>query len=248
MPDAVHLDLPDGRGIDFKIRRSGRAKSVWLRVTPRDGLVVTVPKGVTRREVLRLVARKSDWVARHLDAFEAARLERSTTVASRPSRIDLLAIDESWGVDYRQTQSVSLSARAEGEGSLLVSGAIDQVDACHAALRRWLMRYAKVRLEDMLDAVARETRLRYTALTIRNQRSRWGSCTHDCRISLNAKLLFLPPRLVRYVMVHELCHTLEHNHSPRFWSAVRRFEPDPDQVHAEMRGVWRLIPDWAHHV
>lgn len=247
MPDAVHLDLPDGRGIDFKIRRSGRAKSVWLRVTPRDGLVVTVPKGVTRREVLKLVARKSDWVARHLDAFDAARLERSSGVATRPGRVELPAVGESWRVEYRRAQSASVRARAEGEGLILVSGAIDEIDGCHAALRRWLMRHAKVRLGELLEAVARETRLRHAGLTIRNQRSRWGSCTHDCRISLNAKLLFLPPGLVRYVMVHELCHTLEHNHSPRFWSAVRRFEPSLERIHAEMRGAWRLIPDWAHH-
>ncbi|NEX21579.1 M48 family metallopeptidase [Thiorhodococcus mannitoliphagus] len=247
MPDAVHLKLPNGRGIDFKIRRSGRAKSIWLRVTPRDGLVVTVPPGVTRPEVLRLVAGKSDWVARHLDALEAARLSGSSAVKRRPSRLEFLALGESWNIDYRETQSASLAARTEGQGRVSISGAIGQVEDCHAALRRWLMRYAKDRLGGLLDEVARETRLHYSALTVRNQRSRWGSCTHDGRISLNAKLLFLPPEQVRYVMVHELCHTLEHNHSARFWSAVRRFEPDLDRLHADMRGAWKLIPDWAYH-
>ncbi|MBK1722709.1 M48 family metallopeptidase [Thiocystis violacea] len=247
MPPALHLDLPDGRGVDFKVRKSARARSVWLRVTARDGLVVTAPTGVPLAEVMRLVANKADWVARHLDAFEIRGQTPASRALARPEDIALRALDERWSVDYRQSASTTVSARAGPSNQVLVLGAIGDLDACQAALRRWLMRYAKAALEPWFDALCEETGLSYSGLSVKNQRSRWGSCTHQCRISLNGKLLFLPPEQVRYVMVHELCHTLEHNHSTRFWERVRRHEPRIELMHASMREAWRLIPDWAHH-
>jgi hypothetical protein len=64
-------------------------------------------------------------------------------------------------------------------------------------------------------------------------------------ISLNCKLLFLAPELVRHVLVHELCHTVELNHSPRFWALVQRFEPDARTLRRRMRDAWRDVPVWA---
>ena len=126
-----------------------------------------------------------------------------------------------------------------------MAGAIEDVEACQAALRRWLARHAKVALSTWLANVARQTGLHYTDLAVKNQRTRWGSCTVQGRVSLNCKLLFLPRELVRYVIAHELCHTLESNHSSRFWAHLRQFEPASDALHGNMRDAWKLVPAWA---
>ncbi len=64
-------------------------------------------------------------------------------------------------------------------------------------------------------------------------------------ISLNCKLMFLPPELVRYVIWHELCHLIEPNHSERFWMQLQHVEPRADALHGRMRDAWKFVPPWA---
>lgn len=128
---------------------------------------------------------------------------------------------------------------------LRVSGAVGDPDACRAALRRWLARKAGGRLESMLAAVARDEGLSFSAVAVRAQRTRWGSCSRRGVISLNRHLLFLPPEVVRYVLLHELCHTVRPDHSRRFWEEVRRREPEVERYRRELRAAGRCVPRWA---
>jgi hypothetical protein len=106
------------------------------------------------------------------------------------------------------------------------------------------VRRAQQALPERLREVADETGLVFSSVSIRGQRSRWGSCSATGDISLNYQLLFLPPHLVRHVLVHELCHTVELNHSSRFWKTVARFEPGLVQLREEMRRSWSHVPGW----
>jgi predicted metal-dependent hydrolase len=117
--------------------------------------------------------------------------------------------------------------------------------AARAALRRWLSRAAKTHLVPMLEAISAEERLPFSHATVRAQRSRWGSCSRAGAISLNRSLLFLTPEMARCVMVHELVHTLRHDHSPAFWALLRDRVPDVDRVRRELRQAWRRVPAWA---
>jgi predicted metal-dependent hydrolase len=101
-------------------------------------------------------------------------------------------------------------------------------------LRPWLWREA--------DRVGK----RPSAVQIRVQRTRWGSCSNSAVVSLNAGLMFLDAPLVRYLLVHELCHLFALNHSRRFWSAVARYEPDYRELDRRLGESWAEIPLWAH--
>jgi hypothetical protein len=81
---------------------------------------------------------------------------------------------------------------------------------------------------------------------IRGQRTRWGSCSGRGTISLNWHLLFLTPEQVRYVLLHELCHTVELNHSPRFWRLLQQHQPDSEVLRQVMRRAWQDLPAWLH--
>ena len=78
----------------------------------------------------------------------------------------------------------------------------------------------------MLEQLAEEHGFHYNGLSIRAQKTRWGSCSSKKNINLNCKLLFMPVEVVNCVMIHELCHTIEMNHSSRFWDLVADCDPN----------------------
>ena len=166
----------------------------------------------------------------------------------RPESFNLPALAETWRVEYRTTKSKTVGALTDRQGRIVVYGAVNDDERCKTALRRWLARRAKETLIPWLDAMAEESSLHFNRVLIKNQRTRWGSCSADGVISLNAKLLFLSPKLVRYVMMHELCHKLERNHTNRFWIFLRQADPQTDLLHGQMRNAWKQVPVWAHKV
>ena len=96
-----------------------------------------------------------------------------------------------------------------------------------------------------LERLSCETGLRYAKVSIRGQRSRWGSYSSRGTISLNYKLLFLPSTLVRVVLLHELCHIREMRHSHAFWASLSALAPDLKSSRAELRSAWRYLPRWV---
>ncbi|MBL0353489.1 MAG: M48 family metallopeptidase [Dechloromonas sp.] len=241
----AELVLPDGRTIDYAIQTSAKARSLRLKLSAREGLVVVAPQNLDRQRLAALVAGKAEWIAERLTGFDAVRHLIGKGPVARPQAFDLPALAESWRVEYKPTRSRTVGARTDQPGRIVVAGTVDDVDACHAALRRWLARHATSALSPWLANLAEPAGLRYADLAIKNQRTRWGSCATSGRISLNCKLLFLPRELVCYVMTHELCHLLEANHSERFWGHLRQFEPAADLLHGRMRDAWRFVPTWA---
>lgn len=246
--DHAEMVLPDGRTIDFVIRTSAKARSLRLKLSARGGLVVVAPRRLDRQKLIALVVGKAGWIGERIAGFDAVRHLIGTEPASRPEAFDLLALAESWRVEYEPTRSRAVGARIDQPGRIIVAGAVDDIEACHGALRRWLARHATRALSPWLANLAKQSGRRYSDVAIKNQRTRWGSCSASGRISLNCKLLFLPRDLVQYVLLHELCHLLEHNHSERFWVRLRKFEPAADLLHGRMRDAWKLVPRWAQRV
>ena len=243
MTDAA-LTLADGRRVPYQIVISPRSRAVRLRLSAKNGLVITVPRGFDQSQLATILDAKRDWVARHLARIEA--IHSPTLVSTAPPvELKLLAVAESWQIAYRATSAKTISARTAGSNQITVTGQVEQIEACHAVLRRWLARRGQDTLVPWLARLSEETGLRYVGVSIKGQRSRWGSCSAQGRINLNYKLLFLPSKWVRYVLIHELCHTVELNHSPRFWDWVRRFEPEATQLSAAVRQAREYVPAWV---
>ena len=138
----------------------------------------------------------------------------------------------------------SVVVRGTSATTLVLHGSIDDAVACQTALKGWLTHTAEHHLIPWLKRVSDEIGLSHSAVSIRHQQTRWGSCSSRRLISLNARLLFLPPELVTYVLVPELCHTKHLNHSARFWRSVESYLPDYRQFDRQLRNGGRCMPGW----
>lgn len=231
---------------EYRLRESKRAQHVRLRVTPQSGLEVVVPKGYNPARLPAMLEQKQSWIRAALERTEADRKQNGPEPAWKlPDDIELPAIGQLWQVTAQETDAPGATVREIGPGQLLIHGHISDEHASRAALARWLTRQACAHLPPRLEELSRQLGLAFRHVYIKRQRTRWGSCSRHKAISLNAKLLFLAPVLLRYVMIHELCHLAEMNHSQRFWSLVQKNHPDFHAHDRELRKGWKSVPRWA---
>lgn len=225
---------------DYRVRESRRARHVRLVVRRDGGLEVVIPAGFDRRRVPGLVARRRGWVE-DIRARQAA--ERAEWAADRagpwPCRLVLPAVAETWVIGYGPGPG---RCRATGDGRLEV--AADDPDTAHRALDQWLGRRARPFFQTHLARLADAIGVDYHGLGVRGQRTRWGSCSARGHISLNRRLLLLPPELVEYVLVHELCHRRHLHHGPAFHALVAHHLPDAGEREHALRRAGNHIPPW----
>jgi predicted metal-dependent hydrolase len=223
----------------YILRISERAKHVRFQVSVEKGL------DFSPSQVPLLVEKNSQWIER---AFQKTKVFQGligpASVWQMPEEITLLALDLTWKVLTRRDGIKWVAMRETSATTLVVQGATDDAAACQIALKRWLTRKAEEHLLHWLKRLSDKTGLSYAAASIRQQKTRWGSCSSRRLISLNARLLFLPPDVVTYVLVHELCHTKHLNHSHRFWRSVEFYLPDYRQFDRQLRDGGRYIPGW----
>lgn len=230
----------------YILRESARAKNVRLRVTPQRGLEVIVPANFDRQRIHILLERKKGWIRAALERAEETRKFFEPRPSWRlPSRIHLQAIGRVYQVDAKETDAPAVIARAANLDTIKIYGCIEDERACQLSLVRWLSRQTREHLIPRLQALSAETGLTYQQVFIRQQKTRWASCSRHRNISLNIKLLFLPPSLVDYVLIHELCHLAEMSHSNNFWAEVERHCPNYRKLDAQLREMWKIVPRWA---
>jgi predicted metal-dependent hydrolase len=225
---------------DLTIRRHPRARHVRLKVVPPGRVEVVVPQQFDSRELPAILAHHQEWIDRTIDRM---RFDYRTSDALRPpEQVVLDAIGGLWQLHYepRQGSRGSLREPSDGELRLRHSG-----EEWRSLLKRWLVRKAEQQLVPWLERTSDEVGLPFAGATIRCQKSRWGSCSAQRGINLNVNLLFLPPQMVRYLFIHELCHTRHLNHSSRYWSLVESKEPAYRELDAALRKANHLIPLWA---
>lgn len=232
----------------YTLRVHPRARRVKLRVTERGELLVTVPRSFDKRRVPSLVAERRCWIEAVRDRLSRQRGEQDPALQGpRPDRIELPALDEVWTVIYRSGQGRRLTlTERSGELRLTIPAdappGLDQrvVDR----LRAWLRGRALAALSPRVEALAHDHGFRYRSIGIRNQRTRWGSCSSAGRLSLNARLLFASPQACRYVLINELVHTEHLDHSPAFWARVAEVDFDYREHRRSLDRVWQQLPDW----
>jgi predicted metal-dependent hydrolase len=180
-------------------------------VSRLDGRVtLSLPQRSSERAALAFLREKEDWIRTNLDALPQER------VAVVGARIPFL------GQERVVVAGDGRTARIEGD-ALVVPAAAHMVGA---RLEAFFKLQAKTRLRAASDRYAQMLGTDYARLTIRDTRSRWGSCTSDGNLMYSWRLVMAPIPVLDYVAAHEVAHRLEMNHSSRFWAQVARVCPD----------------------
>jgi len=228
----------------YQVRVSPRAKHVCIKVSHLGEVEVVVPKGFDQRQIPEIVQQRQDWIAKTIQRITAERQSfQIEPTRLLPESISLAALSEEWTVIYRPTNEFQVKLMPVAH-QLMLQGRLEQFDLCRQVLCRWLQRKAQAHLIPWLQQVSRESNLPFNNASVRGQKTRWASCSSQQSISLNYKLLFLPPQLVHYVFIHELCHTIHLNHSHHFWHLVGEKEPTYKALDQELRRAWRYVPEW----
>jgi predicted metal-dependent hydrolase len=224
----------------WNVRISRRAKRMAIRVFPGGRVEVVVPAGAGLPAVERFVARHRQWAERR-----ARELREVAPIATdrQPAKIRLELLDREWTVEYVTGARRQLTEH-DGARLRVQMPTVNERQVAQT-LVPWLTRLASDELSQRLRPLAHEIGIDYARMSVRRQRTRWGSCSTRGTISLNVCLLFQRPAVVRYLMVHELCHRRHMNHSRRFWALVESLEPDWKSLDAELLQGWRKVPAWV---
>jgi predicted metal-dependent hydrolase len=232
--------------MNYRLRVTPWAQGISLRVTVTGALEVVAPRRYSPRTITRILMHEAAWIhAAQAKAAARRQVLPPPPVWRLPAEISLPAIGARWTVTVRPTAVRGVRVAQVDPDGLIIAGPVSDSDACRRALRRWLLRQGQTYLPPRLAALSQGCSLSYARSTVRLARSRWGSCSRLGVVSLNARLLLLPPVLADYVLVHELCHTRVPNHSPTFWRLVARHCPAYPDHRAALRTAGKQLPAWA---
>ena len=223
-PASVALTI-DGTDITVAVRVSDRAKSYRLSISPRSGPVLTVPRRGRWADAEAFLVRHTGWLGKRLqNTASAGRLEDGGSVPLRDIAHRVVSLDRPRG----------LVMRIEGAGGpeIHVPGGPAH---CRRRLLDWLRAQARADLEAACALHAGNLGVEVAGIALRDQSSRWGSCSSARRLNFNWRLVMAPPFVLDYVAAHEVAHILEMNHAPRFWRTVERTLPDYERGRAWLK-------------
>lgn len=223
----MHRILLGKEEVSYLLKRSPRRRTVGLRIDP-SGLTVSVPARTPQRTWEAILREKSGWVLDKLGAMRARSLPAfnwrdGELLPFLGSPIELV-------VEHGAPRAKPLL----DDGRLRVAlPDPSDVTALQTRIVRWYRHEALEFFQQRIVFYARQLDVSVTRLGLSNARARWGSCTSGGSIRLNWRLIKAPPAVIDYVVIHELAHLIELNHSPSFWKIVAQLCPD----HAGQRAL-----------
>jgi len=208
-------------GFVAEIIRTRRVKSADIKIED-CAVSVVVPRQLPIERIEQLLKEKNRWIKEKLS------LQREALPVSSKDYISgeafcYLGRNYRLKVNYGAFQPMKL---IHGRLVATVPNNSDQAHIARNALIRWYKTHAELRLQDKVNRYANTVGIEPKAIGIKTFKSRWGSCSSKGRIDFNWKIIMAPHHIVDYVVVHELCHLKQHDHSPKFWKLVEQMIPD----------------------
>ena len=216
-------------------KHSEKARHLSISVKPFSGVKVSIPIGMSYVSAIRLVTEKNLWIQKHLAQMQE--IENKQTIFDENSGY----CTKHHKLNLRQGERKNISVRlSKGNINVIYPNELSHASAeVQSAIRTGIERALKIEAKEYLPGrvknLAVKFEFNYNKLAIKNIKSRWGSCSGKNNINLSIHLMRLPEHLIDYVILHELVHTVHHNHSPRFWRVLENVTGGAKQLDKELR-------------
>ena len=218
------FDFKEKFGFNIKVVKSAQAKRLTLRIDEKNHRpILTVPKYCSQTQALKFLEDNHDWMINML-----ARLPRSTDFSNGET------------ISFFGQKYIILHTPLErrtyfDDGFLKVSG---DSEFLHRRTMDFLKQSTLKKLSEMTVKQAKILGCRVSSVAIKDTKSRWGSCSTLGNVNFNWKLIMAPKEALDYVVIHELCHLYEFNHSDKFWQRVERYQRDYAHWRDFLRSGW----------
>ena len=219
-------------GFQVEIIKTNRKKSASIQL--KDGQVrVRAPKTLSDKRIYNLIKKRTPWIKEKLEEY-----------SKRPRAIEKKYVDGEvfsyLGKNYRlqiiKGEDLSIKIKNGCFMTSIPEGIQNKNIMVQNLLSDWYKIHAHKYLQKRTNIFANTIGVLPLSISIKNYKSRWGSCSSVGELSFNWRIILTPHRIVDYVVIHELCHLLEHNHSPKYWRHVETYVPD-----------WKDCRDWLRN-
>jgi len=207
-----------GHAIQYTVKRGARCRYARIEFRPTTGLSVVIPRHYAPDRVPALLQEKQEWITRQITK------QRPDIHLNNPLRIAIGNPITFLGHTIRVTRNSAFGACKKGAylmGDKLIVNCDDA--ALEKVVADWYRKQALLILKRKVDETSALLGVKYHRLMIRGQKTRWGSCSRKGTLSFNWKLMMFEESVIDYVVLHEIAHLQEMNHSKRFWTIVARY-------------------------
>ena len=225
------------KDLEYKIVRSRRRKTLTITVERDCAVIVHVPEGTPEEAVQRLVDTKRQWI------FEKLHHTQKYQDRAHPPGKEVVNGESApyLGRDYRIEVTETKSGEVEFSRVFMVP--VSHQGKRREALKSWYIARAKETILPRVEQTASELGVTFKAAKIVDNQYRWGSCTVNCTVNFNWRLIKAPMFVIDYVVVHELAHLLENNHTARFWNIVRAINPKMEKARAWLKEHGQVLEE-----
>jgi predicted metal-dependent hydrolase len=246
-PRQVLLEEQLVRYMLFRVKNLRRMK---MSIASAHGLRVVVPQSLAVTDVEGFLQSKAAWILRHLQKQEALHQDLQQMQFRHDGQF--LFLGTMHPIRVRPVEGSNMRVTIVDDEVIVEApdspGGNVGEDRIKFALGVLFARHARVVMEPLVQSTAAVMNLKHGALAFRPHKSRWGSCSAKGNLSFNQFILMAPMNVVHYVVIHELAHLVEHNHSPRFWAVVEKYCEHSDESRRWLRKHGHVLEFYYQHI
>lgn len=220
--EIFYLEIDDVK-IPYSVRESSKVGNISIRASMREGIFIVMPTRYPLTKAHKFIVSQAEWVEKSWSRILSYRDKHSDA---------FLPLIEKNSVTYLGKEyQLIIDDAGTSRGKVIVEDDVIIVtcanaDDASAILEKWYRKQAKAVIYGSLEKYKSAMNVEFNNVVIRDQKTRWGSCSSDGNLNFSWRLVVGPLYVLDYVVVHELCHLIEMNHSERFWSLVSRYYPE----------------------